>query len=196
MKKIPLSKYLLQILCGLGLVLLFAGTSSLLHAESVKMILPAGDYAKKLGTHSIADPSGATHTREEVKGKVVVGIFSAPNMSQGDKQEKWANLLANQADTKVSDEVRLFLVEDMSQAGMFKGMALSQMKKEFTPTSRPFLVLDQDGNFFKKFGVARGKTVILIYDKTGALRDVEENLDDQATTIQRIKAITKKLLAE
>ena len=39
----------------------------------------------------------------------------------------------------------------MSQAGMFKGMALDSMKKQFTPTSRPFLVLDQDGSFLKRF---------------------------------------------
>jgi hypothetical protein len=172
------------------------GTSGLGRAESVKMNMPPGNYATQLGTRSIADPSGATHTREDVKGKVVVAIFSAPNMSQGGRQEKWSDLLANKPDTKVSDKVGLFLVEDMSQAGMFKGMALDSMKKQFTPTSRPFLVLDQDGSFLKKFGVPRGKTVILIYDKRSKLRDVEENLDDQDTTIYRIKVITQKLLAQ
>ena len=87
------------------------------------MYLPEGNYATHIGTRSIADPSGETHTRKEIEGKVVVGIFTAPNMSQGNVQEKWADLLANQADTKISDEVALFLVEDMSQAGMFKGIA-------------------------------------------------------------------------
>lgn len=141
-----------------GLGLLLAGASSLLRAETVTMYLPEGNYATHIGTRSIADPSGATHTRKEIAGKVVVGIFTAPNMSQGNVQEKWADLLANQADTKISDEVALFLVEDMSQAGMFKGIALGDMKKEFTPNSRPFLILDQDGSVLKKFGVPRGTT--------------------------------------
>jgi len=187
---------LLKSLSALGLCLLLAGTSGLLRAETVQMNLPEGDYAKHIGTRSIADPSGATHTKKEVAGKVVVAIFSAPNMSQGNVQEKWADLLANQPDTKVSDEVALFLVEDMSQAGMFKGMALGQMKKEFTPKSRPFLILDQDGSVLKKFGVPRGHTSILIYDKNGTLRDVETALDDQDTTIHRIKSITHRLLEE
>jgi hypothetical protein len=185
-----------QMLYGIGLLVLIFGTTSLGRAESIKMNMPPGNYATQLGTRSIADPSGATHTREEVKGKVVVAIFSAPNMSQGDRQEKWSDLLANKPETKLSNRIRLFLVEDMSQAGMFKGMALDSMKKQFTPTSRPFLILDQDGSFLKKFGVPRGQTVILIYDKRGKLRDVENNLDDEDMTIRRIHVITGRLFAE
>jgi predicted transcriptional regulator len=78
---------------------------------------------------------------------------------------------------------------------MFKGLALDDMKKEFTPHSRPFLILDQTGDVVKKFGVPRDQTVILIYDKKGKLRDVETNLKDQDGTVQRIKAIAKQLLA-
>jgi len=185
-----------QTLSAIGFGLLLLGTSGQLRAESVTMNLPEGNYATHIGTRPIADPSGVTHTRKEIAGKVVVGIFTAPNMSQGDVQEKWANLLANQSDTKISDDVALFLVEDMSQAGMFKGIARGDMKKEFTPKSRPFLILDEDGSVLKKFGVPRGTTRILIYDKNGTLRDVEENLDDQDQTIHRIKAITRRLLAE
>jgi len=160
------------------------------------MHLPPGTYATQIDTTPLADPSGATHTRLEVKGKVVVAIFSAPNMSQGGTQEKWSNLLANQPTTRISDSVALFLVEDLSQAGAFKGIALDNMRKQFTPTSRPFLILDQNGAVLKKFGVPRGKTEILIYDKASMLRDVESDLDDQDATIQRIRAITAVLLAE
>lgn len=185
-----------QLLYSIGLSVLIMGTYGLCRAESVAMNLPAGNYATQLGTRSLADPSGATHTRQEVKHKVVVGIFSAPNMSQGGRQEKWSDLLATQPDTKISDKVALILIEDMTQAGMFKGMALDSMKKQFTPNSRPFLILDEDGSVLKRFGVPHGTTRILIYDKTGKLRDVEDNLDDQATTVGRVKVITKKLLAE
>ncbi len=160
------------------------------------MTIPPGDYAKQIGTRSLQDPSGTTHSKQEIKNKVVVGIFTAPNMSQGGTQEKWANLLANQSNTKVSNVVVLILVEDMSQAGMFKGMARSSMKKEFTPTSRPFLILDEDGSVLKRFGVEEGTTQILIYDKTGKLRDVEEDLKDESKVDNRVKSITKQLLAE
>jgi hypothetical protein len=180
----------------MGLFVLFSGAAGISHAEKVEMNLPSGNYAHQLGTGSLADPSGATHTRQEVRHKVCVAIFSAPNMSQGGRQEKWSDLLATQPATKVSDKVGLFLVEDMTQAGMFKGMALDSMKKQFTPHSRPFLILDQTGDVFKRFGVSRGTTVILIYDKEGKLRDVESDLDDQDKTTHRVKEITKQLLAE
>ena len=117
-------------------------------------------------------------------------------MSQGGRQEKWSHLLANQPATMISDSVALVLVEDMSQAGAFKGAALDNMKKQFTPYSRPFLILDQTGAILKEFGVPRGRTEILIYDKQSMLRDVETDLDDQDVTVQRIKTITMRLLAE
>jgi hypothetical protein len=178
------------------LLVLCLATSGRLYADSVQMNIPPGDYGAQIASGSLEDPSGATHSRQEVKDKVVVAIFSAPNMSQGGRQEKWSDLLATQSDTKVSDKVSLYLVEDMTQAGMFKGMALDSMKKQFTPDSRPFLILDQTGNVFKQFGVPKNKTAILIYDKHSKLRDVEINLDDQEMTIHRIKAITKRLLDE
>src|SRR5450432_591921 len=102
-----------QTLSVIGFGLLLLGTSGLLRAESVEMNMPAGNYSTHLGTRALKDPSGATHTRQEIKNKVVVGIFSAPNMSQGDTQQKWSDILATHPDTKVSDEVALILVEDI-----------------------------------------------------------------------------------
>ena len=174
--------------CGL----LLTG-SGLVEAAAVPMNIPPGSYARTIGSSALADPSGTTHTRQDVAGKVVVAIFSAPNMTQGGRQEKWSDLLSTQPDSKVGDEIALVLVEDMSQAGLFKGMALSSMKKQFTPNSRPFLILDQTGEVFKKFGVPKNRTEILIYDKTSRLRDVELHLDDEATTVSRIKSITRQL---
>jgi len=192
-------KKLSLFLSRVALLFLYLGISHLTaKADDVQMIIPPGHHAPKIGTRALADPSGATHTKQEVAGKVCVAIFSAPNMSQGDKQEKWSDLLANKPASKVSNSVVLILVEDMSQAGMFKDMALDSMKKHFTPKSRPFLILDQDGSVFKKFGVPSDKTEILIYDKNSTLRDVEVNLgeDDEDNTIHRIKVITRRLLAE
>ena len=97
-------------------------------AKAVDMQIPPGDYARHLGNGSLDDPSGAPHTRREAAGKVIVAIFSIPNMSQGDYQEKWSNLLADQPDTKLPKSVFLVLFEDMAHAGMFKGIARSDLK--------------------------------------------------------------------
>jgi hypothetical protein len=178
---------------------LLAGTSVLgfvaagvARAESVAMTIPSGFFAKNIGKSALSDPSGTTHTRQEVAGKVVVAIFSAPTPSQGDSQKQWSDSLA----TELPGSIVLVLVEDMTEAGLFKGIALSDMKQQFSPHSRPFLILDQNGDVFKKFGVPRDKTVILIYDKTGKLRDAETNLGDSNATLQRVQAIAHELQAD
>ncbi len=93
------------------------------------MQIPPGDYAHQLGSGWLDDPSGTPHSRRDAAGKVVVAIFSIPNMSQGGYREKWANLLANQSDTKLPNSVFLVLFEDMAHAGMFEGIPRSGLKQ-------------------------------------------------------------------
>jgi hypothetical protein len=163
--------------------------------KAVEMQIPAGDYTRQLGNGSLDDPSGVPHTRREAAGQVIVAIFSIPNMSQGSYQEKWSNLLADQSDTKLPKSEFLVLFEDMAHAGLFEGIARSDLKKQFTKGSRPLVVLDETGAIFKKYGVPRDKTEILIYDKKGVLRDVEADLNGSNSdkTIARIHAITRAL---
>jgi hypothetical protein len=175
---------------------LFVIPALTLKADDVRMQIPPGHYTRQLGNGSLDDPTGVAHTRQEAKGQVIVAIFSIPNMSQGNYQEKWANLLGHQRDTKLPTSVFLVLFEDMAQAGMFQGIARSDMKEQFTKGSRPLLVLDETGSIFTKYGVPRDKTEILIYDKKGALRDVETDLDDSDTILHRIHAITEMLRKE
>jgi hypothetical protein len=174
-------------------LLLVTGSFFGVRGQDVQMQIPPGDYAHQIGNGSLADPSGAAHTRRDAANQVIVAIFSIPNMSQGSYQEKWADLLAHQPETKLPNSVFLVLFENMAQAGMFKGIARSDMKEQFTKGSRPLVVLDETGAIFKKYGVPPDKTEILIYDKKGTLRDVEQNLADQDATMHRIQLITKKL---
>ncbi len=97
--------------------------------------------------------------------------------------------------SKLPESVFLVLFEDMAHAGMFKGIARDDLKKQFTKGSRPLVVLDETGTIFQKYGVPRDKTEILIYDKDGVLRDVESELDDSDKTVARIHAITRELQA-
>jgi hypothetical protein len=172
---------------------LATGLFSGVRGDDVQMQIPPGDYTHQLGSGSLADPSGALHTRRDATDQVIVAIFSIPNMSQGSYQEKWADLLAQRPETKLPTSIFLALFENMAQAGMFKGIARSDMKKQFTKGSRPLVVLDETGAIFKKYGVPPDKTEILIYDKKGTLRDVEQDLSDQNATLHRIQVITKKL---
>ncbi|MDE1169747.1 MAG: hypothetical protein PW734_00835 [Verrucomicrobium sp.] len=162
----------------------------------VALHVPDGNYAHRFGGGVLKDPDGKTYTAGQLRGKVVVAIFSAPNISQGGTQERWADALATNPATKVPDSVALFLVEDMTQAGMFAGMARDSMKKSYTPGTRPILVLDETGAVFRKFGVKRNATELLIYDPHGALRDVETDLSDIPATAKRVRAICRMLQRE
>jgi hypothetical protein len=70
------------------------------------------------------------------------------------------------------------------------------LKQQFTKGSRPLVVLGETGSIFKKYGVPRDKTEILIYDKKGVLRDVEVDLSDSNKTVSRIHSFTHALQAE
>ena len=173
-------------------VLLFCFT--ILGVETPKMFIPDGNYAKKIGNHSLDDPSGKSHNRQEVLNQVVVAIFSIPNMSQGGKQERWAELLADNSKTKLNDKIALFLIEDMKQSS-FRGMARNRMEKEFHPKVRPFLLLDETGKVRERFGVPPNTTAVLIYDKESNLRHVE-NTPPTLESAQRVKIIAEGLLTK
>jgi hypothetical protein len=181
----------------LCLLLAFIGvldcSSRALARSADEMMVPSGNYTRQLGNGSLEDPSGVAHTQREAAGRVIVAIFSIPNMSQGGYQEKWATLLAEQSNTKLPRSVFLVLFENMAQAGMFKGIARSDMKDQFRKGSRPLVVLDETGSIFKKYGVPPDKTEILVYNKTGKLVDVEQDLGNADVTLRRLHAFTKEL---
>lgn len=184
--------------CAIGSFVALAAASrsdaqSTHSAQNVAMKVPAGEHTPPVTVIGLKDPAGKLHTRQEVSGKVVVAIFSVPTSGQGDTQKKWSKLLADKSN--VPSKAVLILVEDMTQAGAFKGMAQDKMKSAFKPDSRPLLLLDQKGDVTKRFDIPKGKTQILIFDKKSTLRDVEANLDSEDTTLHRVRAITAKLLA-
>lgn len=162
--------------------------------DTPSMHIPEGNYAKKLGNRSLDDPSGKSHTKQEVINRVVVAIFSVPNMSQGSKQERWSELLADDSTTKLNEKIALVLIEDMKQSS-FKGVARKRMEKEFHPKERPFLLLDETGEIREKFGVPKNATAVLIYDKKSNLRHVENNPPTHDSA-QRIKMIAESLLTK
>ncbi len=149
---------------------------------------------EKVGRTPLKDPAGVSHTHLALEGRVGVVIFSVPDMSQGPSQRRWSAFLANDPASRVSDRVALVLVENMALAGAFSGEARDKMKEQFVTKKRPFLLLDETGETFRQFRIPRDRTEILIFDRSGTVRDVEQDLDDRAATIARIKAITSQLL--
>lgn len=175
--------------------LFLCGVPALSAADPVVMSLPPGNYARKLGSNAVEDPSGAIHTKQEVRGRVMVGIFITPNLTEGVKR-RWAYLLADKASTRLPDSVALVMIENIAAAGGFKKMGKDSVKSDFIKGERPFTVLDYTGRVFKRFGISGTKTEILIFDKKGRLRDVENDLSDEALTLRRVRSIVAYLEKE
>jgi hypothetical protein len=180
-------------------LLLFLCSSSLLKAAektSPNYSIHYDGYARHFPFYPLIDPLGKKHSINQFLGKITVFIVSVPNMTQGKKQEKWARLLGEDPKTKLPDDVALILVEDISHAGFFKGLALSHIKKNFNENSRPFPVLDMNGTLTHELGVPKNTTQILIYDKSGNLYQVEKNLDNIELTLNRIHKAIQRLERE
>lgn len=173
---------------------LLAASVPALHAGGVAMTVPPGDYLRQLGGSPLRDPAGVTHTDAEVKGRVAAIIFSVPDPSQGGRQRKWAAALADDPATRVPKTAALVLIEDMAQSG-FAAMARDDMKRQYTPGSRPALLLDETGAITKHFGIPRDRTQILIYDKSGVLRHVE-TANPSPESAARVRKIVGTLLGE
>jgi len=180
---------------SLALLLAFTTVDSSPAAQPVVMNIPPGNYAKKMGNNAVEDPSGAMHTKQEVKGKVAVAIFITPNLSEGVKR-RWAYLLADKPSTRLPHSVALVMIQNIAAAGGFKKMPKDASKTDFIRGERPYTVLDYSGKVFKRFGITDKKTQILIFDKKGRLRDVEADLSDEALTLKRIRSIVATLEKE
>lgn len=178
----------------LGAALLLGGAVFPPHAGAAPpMTVPADGYLRRLDNDALLDPAGVRHSTDRVRGRVVVILFSIPDLGQGDNQKRWSALLADDPDTRLPKSAAFALIEDMAQAG-FPGLARDEMRRKFSPGERPVLLLDEKGAMTKRFGIPRDRTQVLIYDKSGILRHVETR-DPTPAAAADVKRIVTALAA-
>lgn len=151
-------------------------------------------YRASIPAGSLPDPHGNVYSTDGKLSRPVLGIFSVPNLTQGARQEKWADYLADQEETRVPSGVGFYLIEDM-EATAFREMARKRMEQVYKTGARPVVLLDEKGAMRKKFGIPEGKTVILLYDKKNHLRYVEEGPATEES-VKRLHKVIQKILAE
>lgn len=175
---------------GLALLLacLGAATGPKLEAQQV----PPG-YRASIPIGSLRDPQNMVHAFNGKLTRPVVAIFSIPNMSQGGTQERWANALADDPQTRLPDTVGLFLVEDMVTG--FSDIARKEMKKQYVPGQRPVVLLDEDSAIREKFGVAKGKTCVLVYSQENKLVHVQEG-KPSPEAIAKVRSVALSLVGK
>jgi len=114
---------------------------------------------------NLPDPQGGMHSSAQLLAHGVVAIVSAPTLHDKSAQQGWASALVA---TKGSNPGSLILIEDM-QASAFKGMAQSEMKKDWHPGVLPILLEDNTGKVHGAFGIGKDETKVFVFDKSGKM---------------------------
>ena len=145
---------------------------------------PTGNYLPKF---SLKDPRGKVFTRKDILTNGAVFVVTAPILSNQKKQQDWAKYLKV---ARKKGKARLIFLQDMSPSS-FKGMALSQMKKQSYANKGPLLLIDPKGEMRKKLGVKNEATIILVYNKKGRLIYEERGKPSQKSASRIWKSLEK-----
>lgn len=135
-----------------SLILIFFNSS--LNAQSAR-----------LPNFSLPDPGGTYHSSNEIAKNGLVLVVTAPTLHDKSSQEGWDKYLVQ---TMPKGRSKLVFIEDMSVSS-FKGIALKDMKKDWSPNIPPLLLIDNSGSTRKLLGVGRDETKVFVYDKNGKL---------------------------
>ena len=114
-------------------------------------------------------------------------MVTAPILSDKKEQEDWAKYLKV---ARKKGKARLIFLQDMSPSS-FKGMALSQMKKQSFPGIDPLLLIDPKGEMRRKLGVKEEDTVVLVYNKKGKRIHIERGKPSQKSASRIWESLEK-----
>jgi hypothetical protein len=143
---------------------------------------------------ALPDPHGKFYRTDGRLSRPILGIFTTPNYSQGDAQRKWVEILDGEGSSPAPSNFGLYLIEDMD-ATAFRSLARKQLQRKYKTGGRPVVLLDEDGSMRKRFGIPKGETVVLIYDKTNQLRLSEKGPPNDAA-VARVQKVIKQISAK
>jgi len=140
------------------------------------LALQSGDSAPAF---KLSDQFGKTWELAKLRDNVVVVV--AANRDSGEMMAPWIDRLK----PKYLGKIQLLgLMELKGIPGIFRGMARSRIKKE---TQDP-LMIDFDGATGKAYEVSSKYPVVVVIDKTGAIRAIEKTYSKDA-----FKSITEAI---
>lgn len=151
-------------LIALTVVSSFVAVLSLIIINS-GVVRSAGSFAQTLPNFSLKDPVEKTFTKAGLSKNGLVLVVTAPILSDESAQKGWDRYLSK---AKAGSKAKWVYIEDM-QPSLFKGQAMSGMKKDYVSGRQPILLLDTDGKLRRALGVSEKSTVVLVYDGNGKL---------------------------
>ena len=143
---------------------------------------------------SLKDPLGKTCSSETLfhpAGMLV--MITVPNLTQYEKQKKWEKYMNRQRWPKACAPRRV-LIEDLSQQESYRDKARAMMKQAYKPDGDIAVLIDEDGNVRRGFGVMNSETVILLCDARGRILHIEsDEVEPDESSAQRLSAQVNRL---
>lgn len=151
----------------------------------------SGPFAEFVPNFELKDPIGTDFKINNLYSSTgMLIMITVPNLTQYEKQKRWEKYM-NKYAWPECNAPRKVLVEDLSQQETFKDKVRTMMKEKYQPDGEYVVLIDEDGNVRRQFGVLDNETVILLADSKGNIvhheRDeVEPDIDSAGRLIAQV----------
>jgi len=148
---------------------------------------PAREDPDKIADFACKDPLGVEHKGTDLYGSTgMLVMLTVPNLTQYEKQQRWEKWVAKQKWPEHNAPQRV-LIEDLSQQQTFKEKARAMMKQCYDKKGDVVVLVDEDGNVRRQFGVNQNETVIFLIDASGRIIHSEsDDVEPDRISAQRL----------
>ena len=156
-----------------------------------------GQFSARAPAFVLKDPAGGEHRGAEIFGKYgMLIMITVPNLAQYEKSKLWDKYLEKHPWPAHNAPQRV-LLEDLSQQTSFKEKVRGLMKQAYKPDEKLLVVVDENGDVRRGFGIMNNETVILLVDSDGRIvhnecDDVEPGHESATRLMRQVKQLAEQ----
>jgi hypothetical protein len=151
----------------------------------------AGNYAARVPDFEVPDVMGVSHkARQLYRSNGAVIMLTVPNLTQYEKQKRWARWLKKEG-YPTSNGPRCILLQDISQQPSYRERVTKMMREKAEEEKHLVMIMDEGGALRKKFGVLENETVILVVDADGKV--IHHEADDVEPELESARRVAAQL---
>ena len=150
-----------------------------------------GGFAAGVPEFTLKDPLGNGHGSASLYNQTgMLIMLTVPNLTQYEKMQAWDSYMAKQPWPKQNAPKRV-LLEDLSQQVAYKEKVRGLMKASYQPGGDTIVIVDEDGNIRRRFGIMNNETVILLVDASGHV--VHHEADDVEPDFNAARRLSRQV---
>jgi hypothetical protein len=136
---------------------------------------------------TLKDPPGTVLKGDSLyKNTGMLVMITVPNLTQYERQKRWEGLM-NKYHWPERNAPQRVLIEDLSQQVTYKEKARFMMKKYYKPGGDLVVLIDENGDVRRGFGVMNNETNIFLCDTKGRiLHCVADDVEPDEDAAKRI----------